>query len=298
MTSVGEVAATLTPPSGATQRRARLVLDTFLANRAAVAGLVLIVALTLFCFIGPLLYHTNQVNTRLGLEHLPPGSGRPLGTDEVGYDQLGRLMVGGQTSLEVAFGAAAVAVVFGAAWGATAGYFGGIVDGLMMRIVDAMLAIPALFLLLILATIFRPSVGMLILVVGLVAWLVPARLVRGESLSLRTREYVLAAKTMGVRAPTIIRRHIITNCIGTILVNATFQVADAVLLVAALSYLGLGIPPPAANWGSMLSNGLDFSYSGYWWMIYPPGLAIVVTVVAFNLVGDGLRDAFGLARRR
>jgi peptide/nickel transport system permease protein len=298
MTSVGEVAATLTPAAGATQRRARLVLDTFLANRAAVAGLVLIVALTLFCFIGPLLYHTNQVTTRLGLEHLAPGSGRPLGTDEVGYDQLGRLMVGGQTSLEVAFGAAAVAVHFGAAWGATAGYFGGLVDGLMMRIVDAMLAIPALFLLLILATIFRPNVGMLILVVGLVAWLVPARLVRGESLSLRTREYVLAAKTMGVRAPTIIRRHIITNCIGTILVNATFQVADAVLLVAALSYLGLGIPPPAANWGSMLSNGLDFSYSGYWWMIYPPGLAIVVTVVAFNLVGDGLRDAFGLARRR
>jgi peptide/nickel transport system permease protein len=298
MTSVGEVAATMTPPSGATQRRARLVLDTFLANRAAVAGLVLIVALTLFCFVGPLLYHTNQVNTRLGLEHLPPGPGRPLGTDEVGYDQLGRLMVGGQTSLEVAFGAAAVAVVFGAAWGATAGYFGGIVDGLMMRIVDAMLAIPALFLLLILATIFRPNVGMLILVVGLVAWLVPARLVRGETLSLRTREYVLAARTMGVRSPTIIRRHIITNCIGTILVNATFQVADAVLLVAALSYLGLGIPPPAANWGSMLSNGLDFSYSGYWWMIYPPGLAIVATVVAFNLVGDGLRDAFGLARRR
>jgi peptide/nickel transport system permease protein len=153
-------------------------------------------------------------------------------------------------------------------------------------------------MLLFLATVFRPSVLMLILVVGLVAWLVPARLVRGESLSLRTREYVLAAKTMGVRAPTIIRRHIVTNCVGTILVNATFQVADAVLLVAALSYLGLGIPPPAANWGSMLSDGLNFSYSGFWWMIYPPGLAIAGTVVAFNLVGDGLRDAFGLGRRR
>jgi peptide/nickel transport system permease protein len=297
MTSVGEVASTLAPAPSATQRRARLVLDTFLANRAAVAGLVLIVALTLFCFAGPLFYHTNQVNTRLGLEHLAPGPGRPLGTDEVGYDQLGRLMVGGQTSLEVAFGAAVVAVIWGAAWGATAGYFGGLIDALMMRVVDALLAIPALFLLLILATIFRPSVLMLILVVGLVAWLVPARLVRGESLSLRTREYVLAAKTMGVRSPTIIRRHIVSNCIGTILVNATFQVADAVLLVAALSYLGLGLPPPAANWGSMLSNGLNFTYSGYWWMIYPPGLAIVITVVAFNLVGDGLRDAFGLARR-
>ena len=298
MTSIEEVGAAMAPPAEAGERRARVVLNTFLANRAAVVGLVLIVALTLFSFVGPLLYHTNQVTTRLGMEHLPPGPGRPLGTDEVGYDQLGRLMAGGQTSLEVAFGAAFVAVLVGVVWGATAGYFGGIVDGIMMRVVDALLAIPALFLLLLLATMFRPNVLMLIAVVGLVAWLVPARLVRGETLSLRTREYVLAAKTMGVHAPTIIRRHIVTNCIGTILVNATFQVADAVLLVAALSYLGLGIPPPAANWGSMLSNGLDFSYSGYWWMIYPPGLAIVITVVAFNMVGDGLRDAFGLARQR
>ncbi len=298
VTSIEEVGATMAPPAEAGERQARVVLNTFLANRAAVVGLVLIVALTLFSFVGPLLYHTNQVTTRLGMEHLPPGPGRPLGTDEVGYDQLGRLMAGGQTSLEVAFGAALVAVVVGVVWGATAGYFGGIVDGIMMRVVDALLAIPALFLLLLLATMFRPNVLMLIAVVGLVAWLVPARLVRGETLSLRTREYVLAAKTMGVRSPTIIRRHIVTNCIGTILVNATFQVADAVLLVAALSYLGLGIPPPAANWGSMLSNGLDFSYSGYWWMIYPPGLAIVITVVAFNMVGDGLRDAFGLARQR
>jgi peptide/nickel transport system permease protein len=296
--SIDEVAATLTAEAPATSRRPRLILDTFLENRPAVAGLVLIVALTLFCFAGPLLYHTDQIHTRLGLEHLAPGTGRPLGTDEVGYDQLGRLMVGGQTSLEVAFGAAVVAVLVGVFWGATAGYFGGIVDGIMMRVVDALLAIPALFMLLFLATVFRPSVLMLILVVGLVAWLVPARLVRGESLSLRTREYVLAARTMGVRAPTIIRRHIVTNCVGTILVNATFQVADAVLLVAALSYLGLGIPPPAANWGSMLSNGLNFTYSGFWWMIYPPGVAIAGTVVAFNLVGDGLRDAFGLARRR
>jgi peptide/nickel transport system permease protein len=296
--SVDEVAATIAPAAPLTQRRGRVILSTFIENKAAVAGLVVMVALVLFCFAGRLVYHTDQIHTRLSMEHLAPGPGRPLGTDEVGYDQLGRLMVGGQTSLEVAFGAAAVAVIVGVCWGAAAGYFGGIVDGILMRVVDALLAIPALFLLLILATIFRPSVLMLILVVGLMAWLVPARLVRGETLSLRTREYVLAAKSMGVRAPTVIRRHIITNCIGTILVNATFQVADAVLLVAALSYLGLGIPPPAANWGSMLSNGLDFSYSGFWWMIYPPGLAIVITVVAFNLVGDGLRDAFGLARRR
>jgi peptide/nickel transport system permease protein len=285
-------------PAGSADEGTRGWLRRFADNRLAVAGLVVVAVLTIFCFCGPLVYHTDQIHTRLLMETLPPGPGRPLGTDDVGYDQLGRLMVGGQTSLEVAFGAAAFAVLLGVVWGATAGYFGGLVDGAMMRIVDALLAIPALFLLLFLATVFRPSVVMLIIVVGLTAWLVPARLVRGEALTLRSREYVLAAKVMGVRSPTLIFRHIVANSIGTILVNATFQVADAILVVAALSFLGLGIPPPATNWGSMLSDGLNYTYSGYWWLTYPPGIAIVLTVVAFNLVGDGLRDAFGLDTRR
>jgi peptide/nickel transport system permease protein len=292
--ALGGRALTEPEPAGAEISHPTALARRFADNRLAVLGLLVIVALALFCFVGPLIYHTDQVHTRLGMETLPPGAGRPLGTDNVGYDELGRLMVGGQTSLEVAFGAALVAIVVGVAWGATAGYVGGIVDSALMRVVDAFLAIPALFLLLVLANIFRPSVLMLILVVGLTAWLVPARLVRGEALTLRTRDYVKAAKTMGVRSPTIIVRHIVVNSIGTILVNATFQVADAILVVAALSYLGLGIPPPAANWGSMLSQGLNYTYSGYWWLIYPPGVAIVLTVVAFNLIGDGLRDAFGL----
>ena len=275
-----------------------LWLRAFADNKLAVAGLVVVVLLTLFSFLGPLFYHTDQIHTRIGMETLRPGTGHPLGTDDVGYDQLGRLMVGGQTTLEVAFGAAAVAVILGVTWGAVAGYLGGFIDALMMRIVDALLAIPALLLLLYLATVFQPNVVMLIVVVGLTAWLVPARLVRGEALTLRTREYVLAAKTMGVRTPTLIGRHIVTNSIGTILVNATFQIADAILVVAALSFLGLGIAPPATNWGAMLSNGLNYTYSGYWWLTYPPGIAIVLTVVAFNLIGDGLRDAFGLDTRR
>jgi peptide/nickel transport system permease protein len=287
------------PGQEATEAAAgRIRLRAFADNRLAVAGLGVVVLLTLFCFVGPLFYHTDQVHTRIAMETLKPGAGHPLGTDNVGYDQLGRLMVGGQTTLEVAFGAAAVAVIVGVLWGATAGYLGGIIEGLMMRIVDAMLAIPALLLLLFLATVFRPSVLILIAVVGLTAWLVPARLVRGEALSLRNREYVQAAKTMGVRSPTIIFRHIVTNSIGTILVNATFQVADAILVVAALSFLGLGIAPPATNWGAMLSDGLNYTFSGYWWLTYPPGIAIVITVVAFNLIGDGLRDAFGLDARR
>lgn len=286
-------------PGGAAEEAAgRIRLRAFADNRLAVAGLGVVIVLTLFCFVGPLLYHTDQIHTRIAMETLKPGAGHPLGTDNVGYDQLGRLMVGGQTTLEVAFGAAAVAVIVGVLWGATAGYLGGILDGLLMRIVDALLAIPPLLLLLFLATVFRPSVLILIAVVGLTAWLVPARLVRGEALSLRNREYVQAAKTMGVRSPTIIFRHIVTNSIGTILVNATFQVADAILVVAALSFLGLGIAPPATNWGAMLSDGLNYTFSGYWWLTYPPGIAIVVTVVAFNLIGDGLRDAFGLDARR
>jgi peptide/nickel transport system permease protein len=279
------------------QSAGRMRLAGFLRNRLAVVGLVVVIALLLFSFVGPLFYHTDQIHTRLAMETLPPGAGRPLGTDDVGYDELGRLMVGGQTTLEVAFGAAAVAVVLGVLWGAVAGYVGGIIDGFMMRIVDALLAIPALLLLLFLATVFRPSVPMLIIVVGVTAWLVPARLIRAEALSLRSREYVLAAKTMGVRGPTIIFRHIITNSIGTILVNATFQIADAILVVAALSFLGLGIAPPATNWGAMLSDGLNYAYSGFWWLTYPPGVAIVLTVLAFNVVGDGLRDAFGLDSR-
>ena len=154
------------------------------------------------------------------------------------------------------------------------------------------------FLLLFLAAVTTPSVGTLIGVVGLIAWLVPARLVRGETLSLRTREYVQAVKVMGGSSPRIILRHIVPNTVGTVIVNATFQVADAILVVAALSFLGLGIPPPAANWGGMLSNGLNYSYAGYWWLVYPPGIAIVITVVCFNFIGDALRDAFEVRLRR
>jgi peptide/nickel transport system permease protein len=280
------------------ERAIRLAVDVFVENKLALAGAIMIVLILGFCFIGPLIYRTDQVHTNINEVTQPPSSEHPLGTDDVGYDELGRLMVGGQTSLEVALGAAAVAIVLGVLWGAIAGYLGGAVDSVMMRIVDAILSIPALFLLLFIASVTTPSVGVLIAVVGLIAWLVPARLVRGETLSLRTREYVQAVKVMGGGSPRIVVRHIVPNTIGTVMVNATFQVADAILLVAALSFLGLGIPPPSANWGGMLSNGLNYSYSGYWWLIYPPGVAIVLTVVCFNFIGDALRDAFEVRLRR
>jgi peptide/nickel transport system permease protein len=276
----------------------RLAIDVFVENKLALASAITIVLIVLFCFVGPVVYRTDQVHTDIAHATLPPSSAHPLGTDDVGYDVLGRLMLGGQTSLEVALGAAAVAVVLGVLWGAIAGFLGGIVDAVMMRIVDAILSIPALFLLLFVASVTTPSVGTLIAVVGLIAWLVPARLVRGETLSLRKREYVEAVTVMGGGSVRIVLRHIIPNAIGTVMVNATFQVADAILLVAALSFLGLGIPPPAANWGGMLSNGLNYTYSGYWWLVYPPGVAIVLTVICFNFIGDALRDAFEVRLRR
>jgi peptide/nickel transport system permease protein len=276
----------------------RLALDVFLENRLALAGAITFFVVVLFCFVGPLIYRTDQVHTNIGQTTQAPSAAHLLGTDDVGYDQLGRLMVGGQTSLEVALGAAIVAVVVGVLWGAVAGFFGGFVDALMMRIVDAILAIPALFLLLFVASVTTPRVLTLIAIVGLIAWLVPARLIRGETLSLRTREYVQAVKVMGGSSARIILRHIVPNTIGTVMVNATFQVADAILVVAALSFLGLGIPPPSVNWGGMLSSGLNYTYAGYWWLVYPPGIAIVLTVVCFNFMGDALRDAFEVRLRR
>jgi peptide/nickel transport system permease protein len=286
------------PPPEAAPRALRQGISVFREHKLALVGVGLIVLILLFCFLGPVVYSTDQVHNNIAEANLAPGGGHPLGTDPVGHDQLGRLMVGGRSSLEIAFGAAAVAVVFGTLWGAIAGFLGGFVDAVMMRVVDALLSIPAIFLLLFLAAITTPNVGILILVVGGIAWLAPARLVRGETLTLRTREYVSAVQVMGGGVWRTIWRHIVPNTIGTVVVNATFQVADAILVVAALSFLGLGIPPPAANWGGMLTDGLNFVYSGYWWLIYPPGIAIVLTVVAFNFIGDALRDAFEVRLRR
>jgi peptide/nickel transport system permease protein len=270
----------------------RMAVDTMVQNKAALTGIVVIILMALFSFIGPFFYHTDQVTIHLSQSLHAPSSLHPLGTDNEGYDELGRLMLGGQTSLEVGIAAALVATVIGVAWGSVAGFAGGLIDGLMMRIVDALLAIPTLFLLIYLFTVYQADTVLLIFVIGLVAWLVPARLVRAETLSLRTREYVEAVRVMGGSNRRMILRHVIPNTIGTITVNATFQIADAVLALAGLSFLGLGIPPPAANWGGMLSTGISYVYAGDWWLIYPPGIAIVLTVMAFNAVGDALRDVF------
>jgi peptide/nickel transport system permease protein len=274
--------------------RLRLVFRNQIGGRI---GLGVVAFVILFSFAGPLVYRTDQVHTSIEQATLAPSAGHLLGTDEVGYDVLGRLMLGGQTSLEVGVAAALIATIFGVLWGAFAGFFGGLVDALMMRVVDALIAIPALFLLIVLGTIVTPSVPVLVLVVGGIAWLVPARLIRAETLSLRTREFVDAVRVMGGSEARIVIRHILPNAIGTVVVNATFQVADAILTVAALSFLGLGVPPPAANWGSMLSSGVNYTFAGYWWLIYPAGIAIVLTVVAFNVIGDALRESLDVRLR-
>lgn len=267
-------------------------LEVFAENKLALAGAAILVLIAAFCFIGPLIYHTDQVHVNLASENLPPGADAPLGTDASGYDILGRLMVAGQTSLEVGLAAAVLATVVGTLWGAVSGYFGGITDAVMMRLVDAMLSIPTLFLALVVVSMFPPTQGELILVIALTSWLTTSRLIRGEALSLRVRDYVQAMRVMGGGSVRAVFRHIAPNAVGTIIVNATFQVADAIMLVVALSYLGLGIRPPQTDWGGMLNQGLNSVYDGYWWQIFPAGIAIIAVIISINFIGDALRDAF------
>jgi peptide/nickel transport system permease protein len=276
----------------------RMIVRAFVENKLALVGLIMVVAVALFCFVGPLLWHTNQINTNLFLVNKSPSAAHPLGTDDLGYDVLGRLMAGGQSSLEVGLAVALAATGIGVLYGVISGFAGGITDAVLMRFVDIILAIPVVYLFIDLASEFKPTLLLLILVLSLLSWMGPARLVRGETLSLRVREFVEAVKTMGGRSGRIIARHLVPNTMGTIAVNATFQVADAILTLAVLSYLGFSLPPPTATWGGMLENGVNFLYDGYWWEIYPAGVLIVLTVVAFNFIGDGLRDSLDVRLQR
>jgi peptide/nickel transport system permease protein len=276
---------------GPAARPTVVLVRTLYENKIALAGVAVVLLVTAFCFIGPLLYHTNQTSPNPAILNEAPSARHLLGTDYVGFDVLGRLMVAGQSSIEIGLAVAVISTSFGVIWGAISGFWGGVTDAILMRIVDIVLAIPALFIFIYLASVFLPTVILLIIVVSALSWVGPARLIRGETLSLRVREYVDAVRVMGGSSGRVIIRHIVPNTISTIVVNATFQVADAILILATLSFLGFGLPPPAATWGGMLTNGMNYLYDGYWWQIYPAGLIIVITVIAFNLIGDGLRDA-------
>jgi ABC-type dipeptide/oligopeptide/nickel transport system permease subunit len=283
---------------GAIQSGWRLALREFVSNRLAVIGFGILIFFVLFCFLGPLLYHTDQTDTNDILANLAPTGGHLLGTDNQGFDELGRIMKGGQAALEIGFFAAFVAIVIGTLWGAVSGLAGGIIDSAMMRVVDVFLSVPFLFVVLILAVKFGASVLSLSLVIGFFAWQVPARLVRGEVLTLRERDFVLAARTAGATSWRLITRHLIPNALGVVIVNVTFQVADAILTVAYVGFLGFGLHYPNVDWGDQLSNGIGFLEDGYWWLIFPVGACIVLTVMALNFIGDALRDSLDVRLRR
>ena len=283
---------------GPVQSGWRLAFREFVKNKLAVAGIAILVFYVLFCFAGPIVYHGNITSTDLNAFSLPPGSGHPLGTTDVGFDEMGLMMKGGQAALEVGFAAAFIGIVIGMLWGAIAGLAGGVADSVMMRVVDIFLSIPFLFIVLIVAVRYGASVLGLSVIIGAFTWLVPARLVRGEVLTLRTRDFVSAARSAGSGRWRLIRRHLLPNALGVIVVNVTFNVADAILAVATLGFLGYGLHYPNQDWGDMLSNGIQYMQDGYWWLVYPVGASIVLVVMACNLIGDALRDSLDVRLRR
>jgi peptide/nickel transport system permease protein len=305
---VTNLAPQLPPPSGLTpapeggavgpvQSGWRLAAREFAQNKLAVVGLGTLIFFVLFCYLGPLVYH-GGLTSSLTSVNLPPGTGHPLGTDNLGFDELAELMVGGQSALEIGFLSAVIGIVIGSLWGAVSGLAGGLIDGLLMRIVDVLLSIPFLFIVLIVAVKYGASVLGLSLIIGFFTWQVPARLVRGEVLTLRVRDFVSAARVAGSGRIRLINRHLLPNSLGVIIVTATFSVADAILAVATLGFLGFGIQYPTFDWGDMLNNGITFLQDGYWWQVYPVGVAIILVVVACNLLGDALRDALDVRLRR
>lgn len=260
-------------------------------------GLGLLTFLVLFSFVGPLIYRHSAIVGHLLATDASPSAQFPLGTDSIGHNVLAQLMVGGQSSLEVGFAAALVAMIWGTVYGLTSGMVGGVVDTILMRIVDILLSVPAIFILLFLNVVFQPSIAVMILVLASTSWLGVSRLVRAEAMSIKGQLYVEAARATGTGVWRIMMRYLLPNFLGTVLVAATFQVADAILAMAGLSFLGLGLPPPTPNWGGMLADGMNYMFQNSWWLIYPPGLCILIAQVSINLIGDGLRSAIETRER-
>jgi len=267
-----------------------LFLSDLLRNKRAMGGTAVVLLLILFCFVGPLLYRTNQTTVNLNLANMPPGNGHPLGTDEYGIDILGRLMQGGQSSLELGFAVAIASTVIGALYGAISGMVGGVADAFLMRIVDTLLAVPTFILLLIVASMFTLNLLTIILLLTLLSWPYVCRLVRAQVLALREREFVQASVAMGSTRTRILFRHMVPNTFNIFIVTATFAVADSIYALSALSFLGLGPPPPFADWGTMLTNGINDLFDSYPWEVYPALIVLVVTVLAFRQIGDALND--------
>ncbi len=271
---------------------------TFRDNRRIVVAIAIVVLIVIFCFAGPLVY-SRSVHVNLADVNLPPGGPHPLGTDVYGRDVLSQLMVGGRASLELSFAVAIASTAIGTVYGAIAGLAGGKLDGLMMRIIDVILAVPTFILLIIAATLYTLNLGTIILVLSVLSWPGVARLVRGQVLVLRRTDFMDAARISGARPRWLLVRHILPNTLNVVIPTATFAVADSIYALSALSFLGLGPQPPFSDWGTMLTQGVNNLFDGYWWEVYPPLIALVITVLVFRQIGDAVGDvARGRGRRR
>jgi peptide/nickel transport system permease protein len=270
-------------------------LKIFVGNKLAVASVIFIAVVAAACYLVPWLHPTNQTNQALTFGQIwnaAPSIHHPLGTDSSGFDELGRIFYGGEYSLTLGFLAGFITIVVGTLYGMISGFVAGFTDTVMMRTIDAFLSIPYLFLLITLITIFGRTTTFLILVIGLTGWWGNARIIRGDALLIRRLEYAQAATAMGASKWHIIRRHVFPNSISNIVTVATFSVADAILFLSALGFLGLGIQAPQTDWGTMLQAGAAQLENGYWWEIYPLALIFIAVIVSINYIGDALRDAF------
>jgi len=270
-------------------------LRIFFHNKLAIASLAFLGLTIAACFLVPIFHPTNQTNQALTFDtvwNAGPSIHHWLGTDSSGFDELGRIFYGGEYSLTLGFLAGFITIVVGTTYGMISGFIGGVTDTIMMRIIDAFLSIPYIFLLITLISIFNRSTAFLIGIIGFTLWWGNARIIRGDALLIRNLEYAQAATAMGARKWHIIRRHVFPNSISNIVTVATFSVADAILFLSALGFLGLGIQAPQTDWGTMLQAGTSQIQNGFWWEIYPLALVFILVVVSINYIGDALRDCF------
>ncbi|MBK6508446.1 MAG: ABC transporter permease [Haliea sp.] len=259
-------------------------------NRLAVLGLAVLCFFVLVALLTPWIAPYGYAQQNLELGATPPSAAHWLGTDIFGRDLLTQIMYGGRVSLAVGFIATAVALVIGVTWGAIAGYAGGKLDAAMMRLVDILYALPFMIFIVLLMVVFGRNMLLLFLAIGAVEWLTMARIMRSQVQSLRQQEFVEAAISLGLSPATIIRRHLVPNALGPIIVYTTLTIPSVMLLEAFLSFLGLGVQPPQTSWGLLISYGAE-SLEEYPWLLLYPGLALTLTLFSLNFLGDGLRDA-------
>ena len=259
-------------------------------NRAAMIGGITILVLIILAIFAPWIAPYSYSYQNLDIGASPPSAEHLLGTDVLGRDLLSRLLYGARISLLVGFVATGVALVIGVSWGIVAGYFGGRVDSIMMRIVDVLYGLPFIIFIILLMVIFGRNIWLLFAAIGAVEWLTMARIVRAQVIGLKNQEFVQAAQVMGVSNFSMFRRHILPNILGPIAVYATLTIPQVMLLEAFLSFLGLGIQPPMSSWGTLIRYGVESMEEHYWLLIYP-GLTFTITLFALNFFGDCLRDA-------